>query len=237
MKEFFKIPRLYVNQPLKAAETLILTKPQSHYLKNVLRLSAGAFLRIFNGQDGEFLTTIAASGKLTEILLTEVTRPQPQSSEGPTLFFAPIKKNRMDFLIEKSVELGVGNLRPITTQRTIVRSMNMYKTHMHIIEAAEQCERLTLPTLTPLTPLAKALGNLKTGQTLYFCQERGESIPPLASLNAPENSAILVGPEGGFTPEEVALLTAHPQVQAVSLGETILRAETAALYALSRLRA
>ena len=233
MKEFFKIPRLYVDRPLETKATISLTKPQSHYLKNVLRFSANSPIRVFNGQNGEFLANIQNMGKLVDIGINDQIRPQT-TEKGPWLFFSPIKKNRMDFLVEKSVELSVGHLCPILTQRTIVRSMNMEKTQTHIIEAAEQSERLTLPTLSPLAPLLKIFDNLPKDQILYFCQERGENTPLLSSLKITTPPAILIGPEGGFTSEEIAILTSHPQVKPVSLGNNILRAETAALCALSQ---
>lgn len=228
------MPRLYVKDPLKIGTFLTLTPPQSHYVKNVMRLEEGSPIRIFNGQEGEFMATLQYAKKSCTLTVQELIRPQIQH-EGATLFFTPLKKNRMDFLIEKSVELGVSRLQPILTQRTIVRNMNMSKTEAHIIEATEQCERLAPPTLSPLISLKEVAEMLKQDQTLYLCQERAPHTPHLSTVNPKKTDAILVGPEGGFSPEEIAHLTTHPHISPVSLGDTILRAETAALCALSHL--
>lgn len=232
MDKFFKIPRLFVEEDLLEGKVLTLSKPQSHYVRNVLRMTLESPLRLFDGKNGEFLAHITSLGKMVEVKIEKRIRSQ-KATQGPWLFFTPLKKNRLDFLIEKAVELGVEKLCPLLTERTVVRSINLEKMHQHVIEAAEQCERLTFPEIAPLTPLKKALEKLEKERPLYFCQERGEGIPTLSSLNPAPKSALLVGPEGGFTHEETLFLLNTSHIHPISLGENILRAETASLCGLS----
>ena len=206
-----------------------LQKEQSHYLKNVLRMSEGDRVRTFNGKDGEWLAALSFEGKKGILHPQKQLRPQLEEP-GPWLFFSPLKKSRMEFLVEKAVELGVQKLTPVLTERTIVRTLNMEKIKSHIIEAAEQCERLTIPDLSPPIKLSRVfdvLGN----KNLYFFKERGEKIP---LFRGQAECALLIGPEGGFSAQEIEGLEKSPQIKPVSLGSRILRAETASLAALSR---
>ncbi len=225
-----KLPRLFTEQTLSEHKDIIFSSSQLHYLKNVLRQNEGNFLRVFNGRDGEFLATITALNKKDgRAKLAKCIKPQPAIGPARALYFAPIKKNRMDFLIEKAVELGVTSLHPVLTARTETRKINEERLQAQIIEAAEQCERLTIPALAPLTKLENVIGK-KT--PLYACIERAEGMS-LRSLGPAKDAAFLIGPEGGFTPDEIEMLNKAPQVTALSLGENILRAETAAIKCLA----
>jgi len=233
MKDITKMPRLFIQNILSLGKTIALTKEQSHYIRNVLRLTMGDFIRVFNGKDGEFLSSLTKSDKMCEITVQNLLKPQT-ISKGPWLFFSPIKKDRLSFLIEKAVELGVQKLIPVITERTIVRTFNIEKAHLSIIEASEQCERLDVPEILPFITLKDIFKTLKEPQRLYFCKPRSDA-PPLRSLSISPDSGILIGPEGGFADTEIAFLESSPQTQAVSLGDRILRAETAAIYALSQI--
>jgi 16S rRNA (uracil1498-N3)-methyltransferase len=233
MNEFSKTPRLFIEAECTPGKKVALSKSQSHYVQNVLRLSIGDFLRVFDGQNGECLATIIKNGKQVEIQVQKTLRPQ-ESNPGPWLFFSPLKKTAMDFLIEKATEIGASSLCPVLMDRSIVRSINVEKIQAHLIEAAEQCERLDIPALLPLTPLKDIFKVLPTEMPLYFCQERSIA-PHISSVTHNPQRAVLIGPEGGFTDQEIAMLLKTPQVHPVSLGKNILRAETAALYALSHL--
>lgn len=190
-------------------------------------------IRVFNGQDGEYSTKILRLAKSeAQIELLEKTREQPAPARHTHLFFAPIKKHRMDFLIEKAVELGASDLHPVLTQYTEMRKINAQRLRTQIIEAAEQCERLTVPTLHPLSDLKKAVAAWQNKDPILWCQERTDA--PLLKTLEGMKSAFLIGPEGGFAPEETDFLAAQKKIRAVSLGPDILRSETAALYCLIR---
>lgn len=229
--DFTKLPRLYIDRAFTANATINLETAQAHYLKNVLRLKPGDFVRLFNGHDGEWLAPVKAFEK-TECIVTlkGKIREQPPKPMEMHLLFAPIKKDRMDFLIEKAVELGATDLHPVLTNRTEVRKINEERIKAQITEAAEQCERFEIPTLHPLSDLKpKVAGwNLKT--PLLWCKERGES-PHITTLREAA-WAFLIGPEGGFDDPEFAFLEGQPQIRPLSLGETVLRCETAATMAL-----
>jgi 16S rRNA (uracil1498-N3)-methyltransferase len=233
MNEFSKLPRLFIEAECLPDKEVVLSKNQSHYVQNVLRLSIGDFLRVFDGCNGECLAHIIRGGKQTEIQIQKVLRSQ-ENDMGPWLFFCPLKKTAMDFLIEKATEIGVSTLCPVLTDRTIVRSLNVEKIQAHLIEAAEQSERLDIPRLLPLIPLKNIFKVLPDTIPLYFCQERSTA-PHIGSVDYHSQRAALIGPEGGFTDQEIEMLLKNPRVHPVSLGKNILRAETAALYALSHL--
>ncbi len=222
-----KAPRLYTPANLVSGGHAVLDEGQAHYLKNVLRRGPGDILRLFNGQDGEFLGRIAAIGKKNaEIELETLLRPQLPLKRRVHLFFAPIKKNRMDFLIEKAVELGVTDLHPIVTRYTEVRALKEDRLQAQIIEAAEQCERLDLPVLQPVIDMFAAVKHYNGD--ILACIERGDHPAPQAQRMAGDVAG-LIGPEGGFTLEEIERLSAQENIKFVSLGDNILRAETAAL--------
>lgn len=229
-----KSPRLYTDLDLTQDTPVSLETAQAHYLKNVLRKNAGDAVRLFNGKHGEWLSVIDEISKKSVTLIPQKQiSTQPNSNREIHLYFAPIKKNRMDFLIEKSVELGVTDLHPILTQNTEMRKINTDRLRAQIIEAAEQCERLILPKLHPLNDLTKEI--MHTQDVFFAALERG-NYPHLRD-RADNNKAarIIIGPEGGFSAEELEFLKTQDHVHPITLGDTILRAETAALKALSLL--
>ncbi len=233
MEPYGKLSRLYRSDTLTAGATIALDDAQAHYLKNVLRKTSGAAVRIFNGQDGEYLCEISTlTKKGGTVTVQKQIRPQPTQSRPAHLLFAPIKKARMDFLIEKAVELGVTDLHPAITARTENRNLNESRLTSQIIEAAEQCERMTIPHLHSCLPLKSKLAKWDKTTPLYWCYERSAGAPHITSVSGPL-TAVLIGPEGGFDESETALLSAHESVKPISLGETIYRAETAAFLCLS----
>ena len=230
MNEDFKLPRLYVESPLSADGSVALTAEQAHYLKNVLRRHDGDLVRVFNGREGEWRGPLAdLSKKGGRVLLHTQTRQQPQGTRRVHLYFAPIKKTAMDWMMEKAVELGATDIHPVLTQNTEVRKINEERLAKQIFEAAEQCERLEIPTLHPMKPL---LSVFDEKIPVLACVERADAreIGPAVPKNG--DIGILIGPEGGFTSEEKTFLAEKEGLTPVSLGESVLRAETATCYAL-----
>lgn len=209
-----------------------MPQEQAHYLKNVLRKNEGDYVRLFNGRGGEWLCALVNIGKKSALAEPkEQIRVQTTPARAIHAYFAPIKKARMDILIEKAVELGATHLHPVLTQNTEMRKLNVERLSAQIIEAAEQCERLSLPELAPATDIYKALSNLPC--PLYAAIERGDYKEARDILPREGDIAILTGPEGGFTEEEITFLLNHKNMTPVSLGKNILRAETALLKLLS----
>ena len=225
------LPRLFVETVLSAGLHVELDAAQANYLGNVLRLKQGDRLLVFDGATGEWLAEVAEAGKRRMTLsLIEPTRPQ----EGVTdlwLAFALVKKGRVDWLVEKAVELGVARLVPVITQRTVVDKLNLDRMRAHIVEAAEQCGRTALAAIDEPVKLAGFLKERDAARTLYFADESGGEPSTTAFKSGP--ALILTGPEGGFTPDEAAAIRAATNVRAISLGPRILRAETAALAAVT----
>jgi 16S rRNA (uracil1498-N3)-methyltransferase len=225
------LPRLYVETPLGPGARVQLDAAQANYLGNVMRLKQGDRLLLFDGASGEWLAEIAETGKKRMTLtVIEPTRPQ-EAVPDLWLAFAPVKKGRVDWLVEKAVELGVERLLPVVTQRTIVDKLNLERMRAHIVEAAEQCGRTALATIEAPVKLDALLKARDPARTLYFADESGGT--PAAEAFEPGPALILVGPEGGFTPEEAAAIRTAPNARAISLGPRILRAETAALAAVA----
>jgi 16S rRNA (uracil1498-N3)-methyltransferase len=232
MELYGNLSRLYVPDDLKLNASLALGDDQAHYLKNVLRKSANDTLRLFNSRDGEFIGTLEdISKKGARVTLTKQIRTQPSNTPPVHLLFAPLKKDRMDFLVEKAVELGVTDLHPVITARTEVREPNETRIRAQIIEAAEQCERMSVPVLHPATPLLKKIAAWNGPKPLYWCFERSESAPHIAALPA-QAAAFIIGPAGGFDENEARLLASHESVKQISLGQAVYRAETAAFLCL-----
>lgn len=229
-------PRLHVAAPLAPGAEVPLAAPQAHYLRDVMRMTPGEAVRAFNGRDGAWLTEIAALGKgKGSLRCTACIAPQRPEPEI-WLLFAPLKSARQDMLVEKAVELGVSVLQPVLTERTQTRRINSERLEAQAIEAAEQCERLTLPEVRPLADLSTILGTWPAGRTLFYGDETGGGTPALAAFSAPPGTggdALLVGPEGGFSPRELDGLRGASFSLGVGFGPRILRAETAALAALS----
>ena len=223
------LPRLYVNQQLASGAALTLDGPPANYLVNVLRLGPGAQVKLFDDRTGEWLAEIAEAGR-KRVALT-VARQLREREPVPDLWllFAPIKRGRIDWLVEKATELGVARLVPILTRRTIVERLNLDRLRAHIVEAAEQCERTALAELAEPRKLGALLADWPAERILYFADESGGG--PLTAEPGP--AAILIGPEGGFTDEERAAIRALPQARPIGLGPRILRADTAALAAVA----
>ena len=223
------LPRLFVDQPLLSGATLILEGAPANYLVNVLRLRPGAEIKLFDDRTGEWLAEIAEAGKKRVALA--VTRHLREREPVPDLWllFAPIKRGRIDWLVEKATELGVARLVPVLTRRTIVERLNLDRLRAHIVEAAEQCERTALAELAEPQKLAELLAAWPAERCLYFADEAGGE--KLAGEAGP--AAILVGPEGGFTDEERSAIRGLKQARPVTLGPRILRADTAALAAVA----
>ena len=224
------LPRLYVEQPLSEGQTLTLDGPQANYLVAVMRLRPGDQVKLFDDRTGEWLAEIADAGKKRVTLSVGERLRERETMPDLWLLFAPIKRGRIDWLVEKATELGVVRLQPVLTRRTIVDRLNLERLRAHAIEAAEQCERTALPELADPRKLEALLADWPANRPLLFADEQGgEPIAVTAGIPA----AILIGPEGGFTGEERTAIRALPQARPVSLGPRILRADTAALAAIS----
>ena len=223
------LPRLFVDETLSEGAALTLEGPPANYLANVLRLGPGAGVKLFDDRTGEWLAEISEAGRKRVSLA--VTRRLRGREPVPDLWllFAPIKRGRIDWLVEKATELGVARLVPVLTRRTVVDRLNLDRLRAHAVEAAEQCERTALPELAEPQKLGALLAGWPEERSLIFADEAGGE--PLAA--APGPAAILIGPEGGFTGEERAAIRALPQARPVSLGPRILRADTAALAAVA----
>jgi len=247
----FRSPRLFVNDALKAGAEIALGKPQAHYLANVLRLKPGDPVLTFNGKDGEWRATLAARGKETTLSVSERTREQTAPCDLHYLF-APLKHERLDYMVQKATELGVSRLQPVLTQHTQVTRVNLERMRANAIEAAEQCGVLTIPEVCEPLTFARALAARKPERLVVFCDEDAEVEDPLAALADARQSpsamlpltmagagggrqpiALLIGPEGGFSEEERAALLKLTNVVRLSLGPRILRADTAAVAALA----
>jgi 16S rRNA (uracil1498-N3)-methyltransferase len=227
--------RLYVDAALGEGVRVVPDEAQAHYLLHVMRAKAGDAVRLFNGRDGEWLAVLAELSKRGCVLLCR-HRLAPQS-DAPDIWlaFAPIKKTPADYVVQKATELGVRRLKPVFTRRTIVTRVNLERMRANAIEAAEQSGRFDIPEIVEPQSLAVLLASWPSDRTIVFCDEAGEAAPiasALASL-ADGPAAILTGPEGGFDPAEREMIRRLPNVVPVSLGERILRADTAALAALS----
>jgi len=231
--KLIKASRLYTTADLKNGGMATLPEAQAHYLKNVMRAATGDSVRLFNGRDGEWHGVIDTLDKKKTVLsLQSQIREQPAPRRPVHLLFAPIKKARMEWLIEKSVELGVTDLHPVITHHTEVRDINHERTLAQIIEAAEQCERLDIPHLHNLRPLKNVLGGWPKDISIMIGLERADA--PMLGDVLPEQGALafLMGPEGGFSAEEKSWPDSLPILKPISLGADILRAETAACYVL-----
>ncbi len=230
-----QIPRLYVATPLAPHAALALDEARSHYLARVLRLETGATVHLFDDQTGEYAAEIVHMAK-RGLMLRVTTQLRPRESVPDLwLLTAPIKRERFLWIIEKATELGVARIMPVLTDRTNRERLNMQKLHAHMVEAAEQCERTALPTLAEPQNLGQVIGDWPAERRLFFADE--EAGQPMAALNPTTPAAILIGPEGGFSPAERASLLALPATRRLSLGPRILRADTAVVAAIAQFQA
>lgn len=227
--------RLYVDAELAAGCPLWVTEQQAHYLLNVMRLAAGAEVALFNGRHGEWRAEITETGK-KKACLTPIEQLRAQAAEPDLwLLFAAVKRDRIDLIVEKATELGVSVLQPVFTERTVISRVNEDRLAAIAMEAAEQCERLTLPSLRSPLSLQASLAKWPEGRILLMMDESGEG-KPIAEILAglpPGPAALLVGPEGGFAKTELDALSRLPFAVRVGLGPRILRADTAVISALS----
>jgi 16S rRNA (uracil1498-N3)-methyltransferase len=224
------LPRLFVRQRLSDGAGVELDAGQANYLGNVMRLGVGAELLVFDGLSGEWLARISEAAKKRMTLTVDRKTREAESIPDVWLAFAPVKRAQTDWLVEKATELGAARLVPVTTQRTVAERVKLERLKSIAIEAAEQCGRTRVPEIVEPVHLRRFLEELDPARHLYFADENGGE--PLASSFREGPAAILVGPEGGFTDEERALVRGSG-ASAVSLGPRILRAETAALASLS----
>lgn len=224
-------PRLFVEQALTLGATLNISGNSAHYLIGVMRLKEGALVKLFDDISGEYLATVTHIHKRAlDLTVTEKLRER-ETTPDLWIVQALIKKDRFDWIAEKACELGVARFVPVLTARCVVDKVKDDRLRAHMMEAAEQCERTALPHIAPLTKLDAVLKDWPSDRILYFCDERG-SEPMLDAISAGP-AALLIGPEGGFTDSENALIRAHANARPVSLGPRILRADTAAVAAIS----
>ena len=247
-----RAPRLFVDARFKEGAELPLDRAAANYLRNVLRLKNGDTILLFNGRDGEWKGTLSAPGKRAlAVELAEQTRPQPPAADLHYLF-APIKHARLDYMVQKAVELGATRLQPVLTRHTQSRRVNLERMQANAIEAAQQCGILTVPEIAKPVELKALLGRASPERLIVFCDESADVADPVAALGAARNEptalvpleatkamaiAVLIGPEGGFDEEERAALLKLPNVVRLALGPRVLRADTAAVAALTLVQA
>lgn len=244
-KHDFNAQRLYVAAHLAAGRRIDPDDSQSNYLCNVLRLKPGQAVHLFNGRDGEWRARLEAIGRRSVALAIEAqVRPQ---HGGPDVhyLFAPLKRSRLDYMVQKAVEMGVSRLCPVLTRHTVAERVNLDRMRANAIEAAEQCGILRLPDVAEPEKLERVLASWPADRWLVFCDEDADLANPIAALQSAlagrpgadpcgqPKLAVLIGPEGGFSADERVLLAALPQVIRVALGPRILRADTAAVAVLA----
>lgn len=238
----FDAPRLYVADPITGDGAVRLDPPQVNYLINVLRLKDLDKVLIFNGRDGEWRARLRFTTRKSASLVAEV-QARPQTSPGDLdLLFAPLKHARLDYMVQKAVEMGVRRLAPVITQRTQVSRLNLDRMKANAIEAAEQCGVLCLPEICEPVALKQLLADWPAERRLIFCDEDAGVADPISALRSGLGAetgrlAVLIGPEGGFADEERRSISALPRSIALSLGPRILRADTAAVAALALVQA
>jgi 16S rRNA (uracil1498-N3)-methyltransferase len=235
----FRAPRLFVDAPLREGERIALDRNQSNYLGNVLRLSAGEKILVFNGRDGEWQAQIDGRKRPDDLTIVARTRAQDRLPDIAYVF-APLKHARLDYMVQKAVEMGASALQPVLTRHTQVSRVNGERMRANVIEAAEQCGILSLADVAEPVALDRYLGERQPGRLLVFCDEATEVHDPLQALQqvtAADGIDVLIGPEGGFAAEERALLLRQPKTLRLSLGPRILRADTAGVAALALVQA
>lgn len=230
--------RLFVQGAYTAGGVIELAEPQAHYVANVMRAEVGDAVLVFNGRDGEWLARVETVGKKRASIKIEECRRKQQPAPDIWLVFAPIK-NKTDIVVEKATELGAAKICTVLTRHSVVNAINMEKLEAHAVEAAEQCERLDVPPIEKLQPLPTLLAHWPKERLLLFADESGGGMPMKEMLAALPHAptAVLVGPEGGFSKEERLLLASLPFVRAFSMGSRILRSDTAAVATLACLMA
>ena len=235
----FRAQRLYVDAALAAGARVSLSRAQANYLMNVLRLDAGGQIRVFNGHDGEWRATLQPISRRDAVL--EIMICQRVQTGGPDIqyLFAPLKRSRLDYMVQKATEMGVAQLQPVITRHTVAERVNLERMRANVVEAAEQCGILRLPEVAEPVVLQRLLASWDPARCLIYCDEGAPIRDPVQALAtaAPGPIAVLIGPEGGFAAEERAALLALPAVIRLSLGPRIMRADTAAVAALALVNA
>lgn len=224
-------PRLFVDRLLADGDAVHVDGGAGHYLLGVMRLKDGAPVKLFDDRSGEYLATVTSTGKRDLVLTVQGRLREREAVPDLWLCQALVKKDRFDWIAEKACELGVSRFVPLLTARCVVDKVKEDRLRTQMIEAAEQCERTALPEIAPLAKLDAMLKDWPKDRHLYFCDERGGE--PFVSAIKSGPAGVLIGPEGGFTDEENAAIRALPQAIPVSLGPRILRADTAAITAMS----
>ena len=236
----FREPRLFVDAPLAEGGSVALDRDQANYLGNVLRLGSGARILTFNGRDGEWQAEIAGRKRPETLTILSRTRPQDRLADV-TYVFAPLKHARLDYIVQKAVEMGAAKLQPVTTRFTQVSRVNLERIAANVIEAAEQCGILSLASVAAPVALERYLRERDAQRLLVFCDEAAEIADPLAALKGAGADGrgidVLIGPEGGFAEEERQWLLHQPHALRLCLGPRILRADTAGVAALALVQA
>ncbi len=235
----FASERLFVTGDLAAGHAIELDHDQAHYLINVLRLEKGARLLVFNGRDGEWEAHLSDVKKRSVVLAIDALRRPQETGPDIDYLFAPLKRGRLDYMVQKATEMGVARLRPVITARTIAERVKVERMRANVIEAAEQCGVLRVPEVFDPIQLEAALDRWDQGRTIIFCDEDNGAGDPIATLQQVRRGpiAVLIGPEGGFTREERGRLKLMPFVTPLALGPRIMRADTAAVAALALVNA
>ena len=239
MPALHRIPRLYHPGPLAAEAEVALVPEQAHYLKNVMRLDEDDAVRLFNGRDGEWRCTIISLHRKRGVARCEEKLADPAPPPDIDYVFAPLKSARMDYVAQKATEMGARRLRPVITRHTVVRKVNTRKLEANAIEAAEQCNLVFVPEVLEAQPLERLLAGWDESRHIIHGDEAAPIADPLAALEqVPAGPlAVLVGPEGGFAPEEREMLRRLPFVHPIRLGPRIMRADTAGVALLALVQA
>jgi len=233
----FRSQRLFVEQDLTLGNPFEASREQANYLLNVMRMQDGGSILVFNGRDGEWRVNIETTGrKKCNLVPAEQVRVQPKPY-SLRYCFAPLKQGRLDYMVQKAVEMGVGTIQPVLTQYTQIRSVNEKRLRANAIEAAEQCGVLNVPPILPTVPLDKFLKTLTENETLIFCDEDRPQAPGLQKQEIISDISLLIGPEGGFSEAERGIIQNVPKLVHLGLGPRILRADTAAVAALAIIQA
>jgi 16S rRNA (uracil1498-N3)-methyltransferase len=235
----FEAQRLFLDASLRQGAEIACAREQSNYLINVLRMQAGETILVFNGRDGEWRATLATpSRKVAVLVIGEQNRPQ-QAGPDVVYLFAPLKRSRLDYMVQKAAELGVCALKPVITRRTIAERVNLDRMRANVIEAAEQCGILHIPEIAEPRKLEKVITGWDSARNIVFCDEGAAIANPVAALQTLPRGpiAVLIGPEGGFDPSEREMLLGQPFTLPLSLGPRIMRADTAAIAALTLVNA
>ena len=236
----FRSPRLFVDAALAPGATVALERGQSNYLGNVLRLGAGETILVFNGRDGEWQASIAGRKRPDSLTIVAQTRPQDRLPDLAYIF-APLKHARLDYMVQKAVEMGAAALQPVMTRFTQVSRVNGERMRANVNEAAEQCGILSLAAVAEPVTLDRYVSERRGQRLLVFCDEAADAANPVRALQAEQAVGagidVLIGPEGGFAEEERAILLRQKRTLVLSLGPRILRADTAAVAALALVQA